>query len=1136
MNDFRPLIVDEKYLAGRFGSAVAAGSRLARDGHVLTREWSESGLELSGTCDDPDGYSYAAQIRFLGTPGGGRQVVGSQCSCPLTLYCKHAVAVMLDETAANRHVSGGVVPGWRTALDTVAQTRGSTAVSPVATPSRARVGLLFILPDLDDARDPGLRILPVVTDALGRWRPSVTWDQFGDSSTADFEYDDDASPLVPEHVRAARTLARAAIAAGAVDDETACIVVERAPEDIWDLLTSARDAGIALMADPDEAASTVEIVHDAELGLHVERDGDGIVLRAGLRRAGGHSTVDSHEKRYAPPFDGYSEMLPHGFFLVAEQTLFLGSVAASVNKPAVAELVDHSTIRIPDADVPEFRAEVLPALQASLAIHDPTGALDAAVARGPFPLLTVEGTDQGSLVYWQLCYEIDGTQGIFERNSVRMNASFRDMRAEADLWEPLADTMRAVASTCNRWPMQAVRYAQHEFMRAGATREASYELLKNMIDPEKAISQATPELLARRYTYSRVDTARLCGEVVPGLRQRPDVRVRLLGIDTDFRAAQTEPIITFGLGDDPRSDWFNLRIHVSIDGQAVPYDVLLRELRSSATHMIMPDGTYFPLDHPSLERLVDLLDEARDIGDIQCGRIRRGSVNATLWEELFALGVVDADLTAWSERLVTLAQATPPTPADTPAALRAELRDYQRDGLTWLKFLWDNKIGGILADDMGLGKTIQTLALIATALETTPDARFLVIAPTSVVGNWVKETERFLPDTTIRAISSVRTHGPVDEQIGDSTIAVTSYTLFRLQYDTFAEFPWSVIIFDEAQFLKNHDGKTHQCARRIPADLKLAITGTPMENNLMELWALLSITTPGLFPTPRHFIEFFRRPIESGDRRGRLALLRRRIKPVMLRRTKDQVVGDLPPKQEQTVALDLSPRHEKIYRARFNREQQKVLGLIEDFEQNRFEIFRSLTMLRQLSLHAALVDDQHADVPSSKIDYLADKLPELVEEGHSALVFSQFTGFLNLVRRRLDEVGVPYSYLDGSMSAPARATEIDRFTSGTTRVFLISLKAGGFGLNLTEADYCFVCDPWWNPAAEAQAVDRAHRIGQTRPVTVYRLVSAGTVEETVVALQERKRALFDAVIDDGDLFGTAITAGDIRDLMGKGDG
>ena len=304
MNDFRPLIVDEKYLAGRFGSAVAAGSRLARDGHVLTREWSESGLELSGTCDDPDGHSYAAQIRFLGTPGGGRQVVGSQCSCPLTLYCKHAVAVMFDETAANRHVSGGVVPGWRTALDTVAQTRGSTAVSPVATPSRARVGLLFILPDLDDARDPGLRILPVVTDALGRWRPSVTWDQFGDSSTADFEYDDDASPLVPEHVRAARTLARAAIAAGAVDDETACIVVERAPEDIWDLLTSARDAGIALMADPDEAASTVEIVHDAELGLHVERDGDGIVLRAGLRRAGGHSTVDSHEKRYAPPFDG----------------------------------------------------------------------------------------------------------------------------------------------------------------------------------------------------------------------------------------------------------------------------------------------------------------------------------------------------------------------------------------------------------------------------------------------------------------------------------------------------------------------------------------------------------------------------------------------------------------------------------------------------------------------------------------------------------------------------------------------------------------------------------------------------------------------------------------------------------------
>jgi SNF2 family DNA or RNA helicase len=261
-------------------------------------------------------------------------------------------------------------------------------------------------------------------------------------------------------------------------------------------------------------------------------------------------------------------------------------------------------------------------------------------------------------------------------------------------------------------------------------------------------------------------------------------------------------------------------------------------------------------------------------------------------------------------------------------------------------------------------------------------------------------------------------------------------------------------------------------------------------------------------------------------------VLRRRIKPVMLRRTKDQVAIDLPPKQEQALVLDLSSRHRKIYDTRLARERQKVLGLLGDWEKNRFQVFRSLSLLRQLSLHAALVDESHHGVSSSKVDYLTEQLPELVAEGHNALVFSQFTRFLHILTAHLDKVGIAYSYLDGSMNAAERADAVRRFTSGETKVFLISLKAGGFGLNLTEADYCFVCDPWWNPAAEAQAVDRAHRIGQTRPVNVYRLVSAGTIEERVVALQDRKRALFDAVVDDGELFGTTISADDIRAMIG----
>ncbi len=280
------------------------------------------------------------------------------------------------------------------------------------------------------------------------------------------------------------------------------------------------------------------------------------------------------------------------------------------------------------------------------------------------------------------------------------------------------------------------------------------------------------------------------------------------------------------------------------------------------------------------------------------------------------------------------------------------------------------------------------------------------------------------------------------------------------------------------------------------------------------------------------FETYFRKPIESGAADDLLPVLRRRIKPVLLRRTKSQVVSELPPKSEQVLTIGLGAKHRKIYDTRLARERQKVLGLLGDWEKNRFQIFRSLTLLRQLSLHPGLVDDSARPVGSAKIDFLVEQLDQLVAEGHSALVFSQFTGFLGIVRAHLDSAGIAYSYLDGSVDSDGRARAIEEFGTGAKQVFLISLKAGGFGLNLTTADYCFLCDPWWSPAAEAQAVDRAHRIGQTRPVSVYRLVAENTIEEKVVALQDRKRALFAAVVDDGDLFGSTISASDIRELLG----
>jgi SNF2 family DNA or RNA helicase len=358
---------------------------------------------------------------------------------------------------------------------------------------------------------------------------------------------------------------------------------------------------------------------------------------------------------------------------------------------------------------------------------------------------------------------------------------------------------------------------------------------------------------------------------------------------------------------------------------------------------------------------------------------------------------------------------------------------------------------------------------------------------------------------------------------------VTTYTLLRLESDAYGAIPWAGVILDEAQYVKNHQAKTYRCVRELAAPFKLAITGTPMENNLMELWSLFSITAPGLFPDPRRFAEQYARPIERGGDADRLARLRRRVKPLIKRRTKELVASDLPAKQEQTLEIDLHPRHRKAYDTYLQRERQKILGLLGDFDRNRFTILRSITLLRQLSLHPGLVDDGSDAVPCAKLTALVEQLDDVIGGGHRALVFSQFTGFLAKIRDGLDREGIGYCYLDGRTRHRDRM--LARFKNGTDPVFLISLKAGGFGLNLTEADYCFLLDPWWNPATENQAIDRTHRIGQTHPVMVYRMIARDTIEGKVVALAHRKAALFSGVMDEGDLFASSLTAEDIHGLL-----
>ena len=504
--------------------------------------------------------------------------------------------------------------------------------------------------------------------------------------------------------------------------------------------------------------------------------------------------------------------------------------------------------------------------------------------------------------------------------------------------------------------------------------------------------------------------------------------------------------------------------------------------------------------------------------------------------------------------------------AALPARLRAALRPYQLDGYRWLALLQSTGLGGVLADDMGLGKTIQVLAVVQRMMEgrsaVVPEESgpVLVVAPTSVVGAWVEQAARFCPDLRVRAVT--RTRAKRGEELGeivaDADMVVTSYTIARLEEEDFTGVDWSWVVLDEAQFVKNRTSATYKAVRRLRALSTIAITGTPLENSLMDLWSLLSIAAPGLLPGPDRFAKVYRRPVEHGDDDA-LAALRARIRPFLLRRAKEDVAADLPDKSEQILSVELGEAHRRAYDRRLARERQKVLGLLEeDSARARFTALKSLTILRQMALDPVLVEGPRRGGEidrtgggrrrkrTAKVEMLLETLRPVVAEGHRALVFSQFTRYLTGVREALEADGMRTAYLDGTTTN--RQEVIDAFRAGRADVFLISLKAGGFGLTLTEADYVFLLDPWWNPQAEEQAVDRTHRIGQDKPVMVYRLVSAGTIEEKVMALKEKKAELFDRVVEGSadDVGGAGgpggaggagasrarLTAQEIRELIG----
>ena len=421
------------------------------------------------------------------------------------------------------------------------------------------------------------------------------------------------------------------------------------------------------------------------------------------------------------------------------------------------------------------------------------------------------------------------------------------------------------------------------------------------------------------FTLNGLDTMTFTTEVLPLLSGRDDVRLEVIGQVPDYREAGDS--LEIEVSADERAataDWFDLGIDITVEGSKVPFTELFVALASGQSHLLLADGAYFSLDKPELAALARLIDEARTLQDQPDGALRISRFQAGLWEELAALGEVSHQAAAWQRQVSGLLDIAEIEAAPIPASICAQLRPYQLSGFQWLAFLWANGLGGVLADDMGLGKTLQTLALIQHAKDvrgpqapgTVRSKPFLIVAPTSVLANWATEAERFAPDLKVVTVSDTlgRRGVSLAGVIDGADAVVTSYTLLRLDFEAYGAAEWAGLFLDEAQYVKNHQSKAYQCARRLATPFKVAITGTPMENNLMELWSLLSITAPGLFPNPERFKDYYARPIEKGGNAELLAQLRRRIRPLIMRRTKEQVAADLPEKQEQVLEVELHPQ------------------------------------------------------------------------------------------------------------------------------------------------------------------------------------------------------------------------------------
>lgn len=585
--------------------------------------------------------------------------------------------------------------------------------------------------------------------------------------------------------------------------------------------------------------------------------------------------------------------------------------------------------------------------------------------------------------------------------------------------------------------------------------------------------------------------------------------------------------------------WFELEGDVQIgDKEKLKVAELLQRLREAEGNFIRLEGDEYIALSEQLRRQLQAIDKMTTGRGKELKIATMNGLQLQGLEEMGAKVKADEPFRQLMQRIEEAEKLQPTIPTN----IHAELRPYQEQGFVWMSRLAHWGAGACLADDMGLGKTLQAITLMQSRAAQGPQ---LVLMPTSVLLNWQQELQRFAPALTVKMFNMGNRNQTVTEA-AEGDVVLSTYGLLVTEKELLASRNWTTIVLDEAHTIKNRDTQTSQGAMQLKGDFRLLLTGTPLQNHLSEIWNLFQFANPGLLGSYQQFTDRFIIPVERDHDQERQRLLRRLLSPFLLRRNKDEVLSELPEKTEITLRVELSPKEQALYD---NLRQQAIANIEDGGQKGALQALAEITRLRQAACHPRLINPK-LDIPSSKTQAFLDLVAQLRSSGHRALVFSQFTSHLALIREALDSLtpaqsiketislpkhggvggGSSYLYLDGSTPTQERNRLVREFQTGDTPLFLISLKAGGLGLNLTAADYVIHLDPWWNPAIEDQASDRAHRIGQERPVTVYRLIAAGTIEEKILRLHGNKRSMADALLQEADMF-TQVTADDIIRLL-----